>query len=430
MTDELIALLGEREIGRIRRGQQARLTFTYDPAWREAAHAYPLSLSMPLAAAEHAHRAIDTFLWGLLPDNEQILSRWAKKFQVSARSAFSLVSCVGEDCAGAVQFVRPERLKDVQSGDANKIEWIDEADIALRLHALREDQGAWRQPRDTGQFSLAGAQPKTALLFDNGRWGVPSGRVPTTHILKPPTGHFDGYAENEHVCLSLARALGMPAATSRVIHFGDEPAIVVDRYDRIKVGNDILRVHQEDICQALSIMPTDKYQNEGGPGVIDIVELLRTNSSNRTDDIQTFMNAIGFNWLIAGTDAHAKNYSLLLGSGARVRLAPLYDIASILPYEDIQLQKAKLSMKIGGEYRLRDIGRLQWREQAKILHMDETAVIDRLTEMAHQLPDAIADIRATAHREGLEQSVLEKLETRLIERAKACQHILSEKLST
>src|SRR5262249_32481406 len=151
------------------------------------------SLSMPLGAATHSHKAIDTFLWGLLPDNDAILEKWARKFQVSARNAFGLIANVGEDCAGAVQFVLPERVAQV-AGDAPKaVDWLDEDAIAERLKALRADQAAWRTPRDTGQFSLAGAQAKTALLFQDGKWGVPSGRTPTTHILKPPTVAFDGH---------------------------------------------------------------------------------------------------------------------------------------------------------------------------------------------------------------------------------------------
>ena len=331
-----------------------------------------------------------------------------------------MIANVGEDCAGAVQFVRPERLDEVQSGAADKVEWLDETDIAGRLHALREDHAAWRLPRDTGQFSLAGAQPKTALLFDNGRWGIPSGRLPTTHILKPPTGHFVGHAENEHVCLALARALGMPAAVSRVARFGEEIAIVVERYDRVRLGNEIVRVHQEDMCQALAVSPTRKYQNEGGPSVAAIVELLRTHSSERADDIETFIDAIGFNWLIAGTDAHAKNYSLLLSSGPRVRLAPLYDVASILPYDDFDMHKIKLSMKIGGEYRLPDVGLRQWRKLAKEVRVDEGRLIDRLVAMAEQMPDAITAIRAAARHDGLDQPVVERLEARLVERAKEC----------
>ncbi len=420
MTEELIALLRGREIGRVRREAKARLTFTYDRDWREADEAYPLSLSMPLAAAEHGPTVVEPFLWGLLPDNERVLDRWAQKFQVSARNPFALIANVGEDCAGAVQFVRPERLDEVRSGAADKVEWLDDTDIAGRLRALREDHAAWRLPRDTGQFSLAGAQPKTALLFDNGRWGIPSGRIPTTHILKPPTGHFDGHAENEHVCLTLARALGMPAAASRVARFGEEIAIVVERYDRVRLGNEIVRVHQEDVCQALAVSPTRKYQNEGGPGVAAIVELLRTHSSERADDIETFIDAIAFNWLIAGTDAHAKNYALLLSSGPRVRLAPLYDVASILPYNEFDTQKIKLSMKVGGEYRLRDVGPRQWRKLAGEVRIDEGRLIDRLVAMAEQLPDAVADVRTAMRRDGLDQPVVERLEAGLVERAKEC----------
>jgi serine/threonine-protein kinase HipA len=123
-----------------------------------------------------------------------------------------LISHVGEDCAGAVQFVTPDRLDAMRRGKEDKNRVVDESEIAQRLRILRSDHAAWRLPRDTGQFSLAGAQPKTALLFQNNRWGILSGRLPTTHILKPPTGHFDGHSENEHICLALARDLGLPAA--------------------------------------------------------------------------------------------------------------------------------------------------------------------------------------------------------------------------
>jgi serine/threonine-protein kinase HipA len=156
---------------------------------------------MPLTRSEHGHERIEPFLWGLLPDNEAVLGKWAQRFHVSARDAFGLLSGVGEDCAGAVQFIRPERLREITNSREGKVEWLTEREVAERLRHLREDHSAWRSPSDTGQFSLAGAQPKTALLFDGERWGVPSGRTPTTHILKPPTGEWDGHAENEHMCL-------------------------------------------------------------------------------------------------------------------------------------------------------------------------------------------------------------------------------------
>jgi serine/threonine-protein kinase HipA len=425
MTGELVALVEGSEIGRVHRDKRGRLTFVYDQAWRSAPDSYPLSLSMPLAAREHGSAVIEAFLWGLLPDNELVLQRWGSKFQVSARNAFALLSHVGEDCAGAVQFVAPENLEEVRSGSADRIEWLDTRDIAERLRLLREDHAAWRLPGDTGQFSLAGAQPKTALLLEKGRWGIPAGRIPTTHILKPPTGPFDGHAENEHICLAVARAIGLPTASSQVKKFEQETAIVVQRYDRQRSGNDILRVHQEDACQALAVMPMRKYQNEGGPGVSEVLELLSTQSSARDEDMTTFLGAIGFNWLIAGTDAHAKNYAFLIAGGPRVRLAPLYDLASILPYDAFDPHKVKLAMKIGGEYLLHQIGARQWRKLARDMRLDVDAVIGRLGIMADALPDAVTEAVRRTRKEGLRHPVIDRLATRLIQRARECKRLLT-----
>jgi len=427
MTRELVALLDGKEIGRVRNDPRGRLTFVYDDQWRNAPDAYPLSLSMPLAAKQHGPSVVQAFLWGLLPDNELVLGRWATKFQVSARNAFALISKVGEDCAGAVQFVTPDRLDTIRSGTEDGVEWLSDPDIAKRLRILRNDHAAWRLPGDTGQFSLAGAQPKTALLLRNRRWGIPSGRTPTTHILKPPTGHFDGHSENEHFCLMLARNLGLPAAQSRVLRFEKEIAIVIERYDRQRKGKGTIRVHQEDICQALGIMPTKKYQNEGGPGAADIVEHLRASSTDGAADVKTFVDAIGFNWLIGGTDAHAKNYSLLVGGGPHVRLAPLYDVASMLPYDEFDLQKPKLAMKIGGEYKLGLISLRQWQRFARETHVNADELIARLEAMAKQLPDEADDARQRAQAEGLDEAIIDRLATRLIERAGHCERLLAGK---
>jgi serine/threonine-protein kinase HipA len=474
---ELIALLDGREVGVVRQDHN-RLSLAYLDSWRTSPGAYPLSLSMPLAAKEHPHSAIEPFLWGLLPDNEFILARWAQRYQVSPRNPFALLSHVGEDCAGAVQFAAPDRVGEVTGAAASEIDWIDEAEIATRLRALKADESAWRQPRDAGQFSLAGAQPKTAFLFDGARWGVPAGRAPTTHIMKPPTNGFDGHAENEHLCMALARALGMPAATSQVKRFGDEIAIVVERYDRVDMRKlaaaeaaraalksveasgagasseaaramseaveaavsssvisdfskkfPIYRVHQEDFCQSLSVHPSRKYQNDGGPGPKEIVNLLRANAAAPRagrksepdtaagEDVQTFIDALIFNWLIGGTDAHAKNYSVLIGAGGLVRLAPLYDIASMLPYDDIDPRKAKLAMKIGDDYRLHHIGADEWRKLAAAVRVDADALIDRVRTMSANLPDALAAEVARAQADGLNNPVIGRLQTRLSARA-------------
>lgn len=423
MATELIALLDGREIGRIQRDKRDRLTFVYDDAWRRSPQAYPLSLSMSIAAQEHGHAAIEAFIWGLLPDNDRILDRWAKKFQVSARNPFALIANVGEDCAGAIQFALPERLDVLQGTNDSEVEWLDKAQVAERLRALREDMSAWRTPRDTGQFSLAGAQAKTALLFENGRWGVPSGRIPTTHILKPPMRELDGHAENEHFCLDLARAVDIPAAKSTVERFQEEVAIVVERYDRDRTTGSLKRIHQEDMCQAMGILPTKKYENEGGPTAKQIMDLLRTHSTTREEDVATFVNALAFNWLIGGTDAHAKNYSVLLAPNA-VRLAPLYDVASVLPYDGVDLPKLKLAMKIGGEYELMNIGPRQWKKLAETLRIHEDQVFDQIDRLASSIPDYAADIRNNARYAGLQHPIIDRLAAVLTARAVRCRSLL------
>ncbi len=202
MTGILVVIADRRIMGEIQRDRRGRLMFVYDDRWLSMNTAYPLSLSMPLVVVRHEHVRIEPWLWGLLPDNEVILARWGQRFHVSSRNAFALLSEVGEDCPGAIQLVRPDRVDEVLQDDTRQVEWLTEADIAERLRVLKQDQAAWRMERDTGQFSLAGAQPKTALHFDGRRWGVPYGPVPTTHILKPPVNGLEGHAENEHLCLA------------------------------------------------------------------------------------------------------------------------------------------------------------------------------------------------------------------------------------
>jgi len=420
MTDRrLLVLLGGAVAGEVMRDRDNKLAFAYAQEWLRSDVAMPVSLSLPLDAAQHPSGTIEAFIWGLLPDNELVLGKWAKQFHVSARNPFSLIANVGEDCAGAVQFVRRERLDD-PTFDAPQIEWLTEHGVTERLRALRRDETAMRLPRDTGQFSLAGAQAKTALLLRRRRWGVPSGRMPTTHILKPPSDEFDGHAENEHFCLVLARALNLPAASSEVRHFDGEVAIVVERYDRFTTSRGVARVHQEDMCQALGVMPTSKYQNEGGPTPADIVGLLRRHSSNSQADVDTFVQALAFNWLIGGTDAHAKNYSLLHAPGGRVRLAPLYDIASALPYDHLDERRLKLAMKIGREYFLTRIGPRQWDRAEQELGLPKASLLRRVRRLGRDMLTTIPKVADRLGDDGLRHPIVGRLEAVLMRRVERC----------
>ena len=421
---ELLFVVAERRImGEIRRDRQGRLKLVYDDSWRTMDAAYPLSLSMPLAVAEHEHAKVDPWLWGLLPDNEAILSRWGKRFHVSPHNAFSLLSAVGEDCAGAVQLARPDRVDDVLHDKDQQIEWLAEAEVAERLRNLRQEPAAWRAAHDAGQFCLAGAQPKTALFFDGLRWGVPSGPTPTTHILKPPIVGLDGHAENEHLCLRLARSLGLPAARSEVRRFADETAIIVERYDRARRAESIRRLHQEDMCQALGLPPTKKYQNEGGPGCAELSEVIWTHSGEPGDDVRTFASAIMLNWIIGGTDAHAKNFSMLIGPQGRGRLAPLYDVASILPY-DANLWKLKMATKIGGKYLIDHVYQRHWAKFASEVRLPSADVIGMGRKMAETLPGAFARIVDDARANGLDHPILQRMIKELNARSEHCARIL------
>lgn len=420
---ELIVLLGEQRVGRLLRSRAGRSEFEYDSAWQTREDAYPLSLSMPLGARFHPAKVVEPYLWGLLPENEVVLERWARRFQVSAHSAFALLTHVGEDCPGAVRIVRPDRDSSGETAQRGT-EWLSEADVAARLRALRVDVSAWRNATDTGQFSLAGAQPKTALWFDGERWGLPYGSTPTTHILKPGVLDLEGSAENEHFCLQTARALGLPAAESRIMQFEDQSAIVVARYDRVATASGTHRIHQEDMCQALAVHPVNKYENEGGPGARAIAQLLRENSFEPDEDVNTFITALILSWLIGGTDAHAKNYALLIGASARVRLAPLYDLASALPYSQLAQQKLKLAMKIGGKYRLRDIAKHQWEKLATELSLRSDTVLSIARDCAARLPEVATAVLEQSQSEGLRHPVLERLRRAVSERARECARLL------
>jgi len=423
MSETLTVLLDDAVAGTLTRSPGGRLAFAYDDDYRRRPETTPLSLSLLKQVREHAGARLEAWLWGLLPDNDAVLRRWARQFHVSASSPFALLSTpVGEDCAGAVQFISPDRVDELLKRPGS-VSWLTEEEAAERLRDLRIDTTAWLGRAFTGQFSLAGAQAKTALLHRDGRWGIPTGATPTTHILKPAVAGLDDHDLNEHLCLDAARRAGLIAARTRIERFGEETAVVVTRYDRIITGRTIRRVHQEDLCQALGIPPTRKYQNEGGPDPAQIVRLLRDamRPTAAEDAVRRFADALAWNWLIAGTDAHAKNYSLLL-AGPEARLAPLYDIASALPYGTHE-RKLRLAMKLGGDYHVYPHHN-PWPRTARDLGIDPTTLTDRVREVAELAPQAFADATAAPEVTALERHLPARLLDLIAHRARRCRQAL------
>jgi serine/threonine-protein kinase HipA len=396
IPSELVVLLAGEPIGVVRRHAGGRLSFVYDEAWQEAGDAYPLSLSLPLIEHEHEDAAIRAYLEGLLPDRVEVRNSWGKQFHVSGKNAFGLLAHVGEDCPGAVQFVSPERVDALRAVATTPVEWLSEAELAARLRNAIDVYGKGAQVRGNGYFSLAGAQPKTVLYREGNRWASPSAALPSTHLLKPPAGDLDSLALNEHLCLLLAEELGLSVARSEVLSFEGEVAIVVERFDRVwGADGRVRRVHQEDLCQALAVLPQSKYEYEGGPGAPMCGRLLMQNSADPDTDLGSFVDALALNWVILGTDGHAKNYACLYPGGPRPRLAPLYDIISVLPYPEqvVYPGKARLAMRIGKEYRAAAIRRRHWETFAQDLGVDEEPLLQRVAELVAAVPSALERVR-------------------------------------
>jgi serine/threonine-protein kinase HipA len=423
MNDSLTVLLNDATVGTLARSRGGRLSFTYDASYQARREVTPLSVSMPAQIRSHPDRVISPWLWNLLPENEAVLLRWARQFHASASSPFSLLATpIGQDCAGAVRFEEQGNVAEARATPGD-VTWLTEAGVAGRLRELKADSTAWLGRSFTGQFSLAGAQAKTALLCQDGRWGVPHGAKATTHILKPAVAGLDDHDLNEHLCLDAARRAGLIAVRTRVARFGAETAIVVDRYDR-RVSNGItLRIHQEDLCQAMGLPPTRKYQAEGGPAPAQIAELFRKIMSprNADDAIERFFDALVWNWLIGGTDAHAKNYSLLL-AGGEVRLAPLYDIASSLPYGAHE-RKLRLAMKIGGSY---DVvpWRNTWSRAAAELRIDRQKALVRVRELTRIVVEAFRKAAAEPDVVALHRELPSRLINIIDDRASRCARVI------
>lgn len=404
MTDKILhVLINEKDVGRILQRSTESYSFEYLPEWQANARHVPLSRSLPVQQQRHSTKPITNFMWGLLPDNARTLEEWSRRFQVSARNPFALLAAVGQDCPGAVQIVGPNT--DFSRGES--IRRLTRKDLEERIRALNTNSGAGRLGSDTGQFSLAGAQAKTALYKIKNSWAVPEGRTPTTHIFKPESGQIPNIASNEHFCLKLARCLDLPAAISTVETIDGIPVIIVERYDRLRRPQGVVRVHQEDMCQALGVNPMRKYQAEGGPGIREIMQLLRE-SANPDLDRDRFMRAQALNFVIAGTDAHARNYSIVYAPGGAFRLAPLYDIISDLPYA-ADRRESSLAMKIGGHRVLREILPRHWEILSADVEFDASRGLAHVRDLIARAPDEADAVLADLKLNGLHNPILVRL---------------------
>ena len=403
MAKRLEVWLYGTTIGTVTQDDFGRQSFAYDQDYATDASRPPLSLSMPVSASRIRPKAIEPFMWGLLPDSEEVRDRWAKNFGVSSRNAFDLLSHVGRDCAGGAMFV-PEGAAD----RADSVVQVDDAQIGQRLRGLRSDSSEWAVPGE--KWSLAGAQSKFTLTQGlDGSWTEVMGDTPSTHIIKPGITAYKYQALIEHVSMTVARTLGLRAAKTEYREFACEPALVVTRFDRRRARDgSLVRVHQEDLCQALSVYPRRKYEANGGPSSAVIARVLRDNSTNGDSDVWEFAQALVFNYLIGAPDAHSKNYSVILAPG-RVQLAPLYDVASALPYDatgDSEIDEA--AMAIGGKRLFGTVHGRHWDRLANRVGVDSEVLRAEVIRQAESIPSAFLH--------ELDQFDVQDLRDRLIQR--------------
>jgi len=345
--------LNGKLVGRLTRAVSGAIDFQYDQTWLEWRAAFPVSLSMPLREERFVGDVVLAVFDNLLPDNEGIRMVLAERSGADGDDAFSLLSSVGRDCVGALQFL-PEGEEPGAAGTVAGRRISDEGIADILANLARNPLGVTDD--DEFRISIAGAQEKTALLQWKGRWHVPHGTTATTHILKPALGVLSNgidmslSVENEHLCLRIVEALGIPAAKTEVADFAGRRVLVVERFDRLWTKDKrLLRVPQEDMCQALSVPPTRKYESEGGPGIAEIEDLLKGSDQPEADRL-TFLKAQVVFWLLGATDGHAKNFSIQLGPYGRFKLTPLYDVMSAQPAVDaneLTHNKYKLAMAAG-----------------------------------------------------------------------------------
>lgn len=353
----------------------------------DAAHVGPLSVSMPLSRTRHQDSAIRPWIEGLFPDRPALLAAWRRSFRLTGTNPFDLLAAVGEDVAGGAQFVRPDRL-DAVLADPGRLQALGTDDVMDLVRRALADQPIIDPLTALGRFSLAGAQAKVALHRLDDGWALPVGAQPSTHIVKPAIPSLPDQDLVEALTMGTALSLGLEVARVEVLSLGAERVLAVERYDRYRDGQGWHRVHQEDLCQALGLPPARKYEAQGGPGAAQLADLLRRVSATPEQDVQRFAAALVFTVLIGGTDAHARNYSLLHHRG-QVRLAPLYDLNSWAAYGD--LAQATLSMSLAGEFRLVLPSADRWRWVAADLGLPDEWLLAEVARQRELIPSTLRD---------------------------------------
>ncbi|MGP9724770.1 HipA domain-containing protein [Corynebacterium sp. AOP40-9SA-29] len=377
--------------GRIRRatGGLAAPALTYTDEWLNTAGSYPLSLSLPMQPGQgHPERTV-RFLESLIPENRQTLNDWHRRHRkMDPNDPTSVLAFVGEDVAGAARFVPAGQLPEEHRDSVV----LSDREVGDMLADLRENHGAMPFTMEFPKVSLAGQQPKIGLYRDEHGWRLPFGDLPSAHILKPAAEGLTALDINEAAMLQAAAALGIPTAQSAVEVIGGEQVFVTQRYDRVRDDTGrVQRLHQEDFAQAMGYAAAAKYQKTGGPGMREIVAFLKANvtdpDADPDADLDVFNRLLAFNVAIGNADAHAKNHSVII-TPVGSRLAPAYDLLSVVPYPQFDQE---LAFKVGKHYRPSQVTAKDWEFYATKTDQNVDRVLAVVADTWARVPDAAAD---------------------------------------
>jgi len=376
MTALLLVRIADDVVGRLWLDENKRFCFHYDPSWLEKWR-IPLSLSLPLRQQPYLDDESHAFFANLLPE-QKMREIIARNLRVSLHNDFGLLERIGGDCAGAVSLSPESASLQREPGRYRKLTPDELAAIIRELPQrplLAGEKGL--------RLSLAGAQKKLPVFFDEEHFSLGYGAFPSNYIIKPSIENLDSTVENEAFCMALAREIGLDVPRSFIYEYEGTRVFVVKRFDRAAYGDGTKRLHQEDFCQALRILPEYKYETEGGPSLAACFDLVRKASIRSGKDVVSLLNWVIFNYLIGNSDAHGKNISLLLLPEGPM-LAPFYDLLSTTIYTHYGLTEG-LAMKIGGETEPDAIRRQHWELFAEEVGIKPRLVLTRITEIAQRI---------------------------------------------
>lgn len=425
-------LINGRLAGQLEKETSGAISFRYDDSWLEWEHRFAISLSLPLRSAIYRGAPVVAVFDNLLPDNPSIRRRVAERTGAAGSDAYSLLEQIGRDCVGAMQFL--PQGEETSTNRAIHGEPISDNAIETMLANLGSVP-LGIDPEHDFRISVAGAQEKTALLQSQKQWMTPIGTTPTTHILKPQIGEIPTSAgvidmaasvDNEHYCLTLLEQFGLTVAQTHIETFGKRRVLVVDRFDRQWRGDkELLRIPQEDCCQALGIPPARKYQStvigrQNGPSAVDILKLLTASDEPAKDRADFFKSQIIF-WLIGATDGHGKNFSIYLRPGGGFALTPFYDVLSAQPAFDkkqIPNNRYKLAMSVGAsrKYKILDIWGRHFVETGREAGFGKKQMKAMIDEVLAKAPGAAERTLARMPKDfahGIHESVASAIEGRL-----------------